>query len=127
MTPKRAMKRVLNSPQKAPIGALLESLSESRISILYLARQAKEAKREAQAKELTAQGQSLRKEIARLRRKVTADWDQEAKALVSRSESVRSRLEKMVRRTGKRSKNTTVFTRALDVVTTVLKLTKRVL
>ncbi|MBL0059857.1 MAG: hypothetical protein IPP35_12360 [Elusimicrobia bacterium] len=64
---------------------LLESLSESRIAILFLARQAKEAKNNALAKELTVRGQSLRTEIARLRRSVLNDWSKETKRLIAQA------------------------------------------
>ena len=74
MAPQRPMKLVFKkSEQGAPID-LLEFLSESRISVLCLARQAKEAKNKVLAKELTEKGQSLRTQMARLRRTVTIEW-----------------------------------------------------
>ncbi len=60
MTPKRPRGRVSHSTHQSPSIALFESLSESRISVLYLARRAKETKDMALAKELTKKGQSLK-------------------------------------------------------------------
>ncbi|MBK8870662.1 MAG: hypothetical protein KBD85_03825 [Elusimicrobia bacterium] len=97
--------------QRPPSFALFESLSESRISVLYLARRAKETKDMALAKELTEKGQSLKIEMARIstsgapsaalsesgriRRTLTADWNKESTALLKRSKTAQSELAKL--------------------------------
>lgn len=127
MSAKRPRSRVSNSPQQSPSIVLLETLAESRISILYFARQAKEAKNNVLAKELTAQGQALRSEIARLRRSAIADWAENAKTLVARAAVVQSRLTRLVQDAEKASKKSAVLTRALGLASTLLGLAKKVL
>lgn len=107
--------------------SLLESLSDSKISILYLARQAKEAKDNVLAKELTAQGQSLRTEITRLRRRVTPEWNKTTKALIVRAGTAQSELAKLIQDADKSAKKMRVFTRALTAASNILALAKKVL
>ncbi len=105
----------------------LESLSESRMAVLYLARQAKEVKDNVLAKELTAQGQALRTEIARLRRRVTPEWNKTTKALIVRAGTAQSELAKLIQDADKSAKKMRVFTRALGAVSNILALAKKVL
>jgi hypothetical protein len=127
MAPQRPMKLVFKkSEQGAPID-LLESLSESRISVLYLARQAKEAKNNSLAKELTAKGQSLRKEIERVRRTVTADLDKETKTIIAQAGAAQAQLAKLIQNAEKSSKKIAVFARARSAVSNILALAKRVI
>lgn len=123
----RSLKRVLPASPQASSIALIESFSETRISILYLARQAKEAKNNALAKELTVQGQTLRAEIARLRRTWTTDWDLKTKILLTQGRAAQSELARLMEDAEKSAKKTRVFTRAIDAVTTLLALTKKIL
>lgn len=121
------MNRVSNSTHQSPSIALLESLSDSRISVLYLARQAKEAKNIALAQKLTAQGQSLRQEISRIRRTVTTEWNKETKSLIARAETAQSELAKLIQDADKSAKKIRIFTRALSAASTILALAKKVI
>jgi hypothetical protein len=96
----------------------LESLSESRISVLYLARR---------AKELTEKGQSLKIELARIRRTLTADWTKESTALLKRSKTAQSELARLAEKAEKSVKKTKAFARALDAVSNVLAVAKKIL
>lgn len=127
MTRKRPMTRGLNSAQPSDGRSLLESLSDSEISILYLARQAKEAKDNVLAKELTAQSQALRTEITRLRRRVTPEWNKTTKALIVRAGTAQSELAKLIQDADKSAKKMRVFTRALTAASNILVLAKKVL
>ncbi|MBP9127256.1 MAG: hypothetical protein KBD85_03490 [Elusimicrobia bacterium] len=102
--------------------ALFESLSESRISVLNLARRAKEGKNIDLAKRLTAQGQSLRQEITRIRQTSTTVWTKETKSLISRAGTALSELAKLIKDADKSAKKIRVFTRALSAVSTILAL-----
>lgn len=113
--------------KRPPSIPLLESLADSRISILYLARKAKEAKNNALAKELTEKGQSLKIEMARTRRIVVADWSQKAGALLERSKTIQAELSKLAAEAEKSAKKIKLFTRALNAVSTLLALAKKVL
>ncbi|MBK8870668.1 MAG: hypothetical protein KBD85_03475 [Elusimicrobia bacterium] len=122
--------------------ALLESLSDSRISILHLARQAKETKDMALAKELTEKGQSLKIEMARIstsgapsaalseggriRRTLTVEWTKEAAALLKRSKTTQSELTRLAATAEKSARKTKVLARALNAVSNVLALVKKV-
>ncbi len=121
------MNRVSNSTHQSPSIPLLESLADSRISILYLARQAKEAKNNPLAKELTAKGHSLRKEMARIRRIATADWTKETVALLKRSKTAHSELAELIQDTDKSAKKIRTFTRALIAVSNILAVAKKVI
>jgi hypothetical protein len=113
--------------RESPSGPLLESLSDSRISILYLARQAKEAKDSAVAKELTAKAQSLRQEITRIRQTSTSAWTRDTKTLMSRAGTAQSELAKLIQDADKSAKKTKHFSRALGAVSTILAIAKKVL
>lgn len=127
MTLKRRTKQIpLLVPVASPI-ALLESLSESRMAVLYLARQAKEAKNIALAKKLTAQGQSLRQEMSRIRRTITPEWNKATKMLIARAGTAQSELAKLIKDADRSAKKTKIFTRALGAVSTILALAKKVL
>ncbi|MBK8870675.1 MAG: hypothetical protein IPN19_06415 [Elusimicrobia bacterium] len=121
------MNRVSNSTHQSPSTALFESLSESRISVLYLARRAKETKDMALAKELTEKGQSLKIEMARIRRTLTVEWTKEAAALLKRSKTAQSELAKHVADAEKSARKTKALARALTAVSKVLALAKKVL
>lgn len=127
MTLKPRTRRISSSASVAPPSALLESLAESRISVLYLARQAKEAKNNTLAKELTKKGQSLRTEIVRIRRTAAADWNKETKLLIARAGTAQSELFKLIENAKKSEKKLVILTRALGVVSNILSLTKKVL
>jgi hypothetical protein len=107
--------------------ALLESLSDSRISILQLARKAKEAKNNSLAKELTAKGQSLRKEIERVRRTVTSDLDKGTKSIIAQAGAAQAQLAKIIQNAEKSSKKIAIFSRALGAVSNILALAKKVI
>lgn len=127
MTIKRTPKRSLSPvPQASPL-ALLESLADTRISVLYLARQAKEAKNTALAKELTKKGQSLRTEIARIRQTVTTAWNTETQTIIDSAAIARSDLTQLIEEAEKSAKKIAVFTRALGVASNILGLAKKVL
>ncbi|MBK8870665.1 MAG: hypothetical protein KBG07_00660 [Elusimicrobia bacterium] len=96
--------------------ALFEPLSESRISVLCLARQ---------AKELTEKGQSLRTEMDRLRRTVTIEWTKETKTHIARAETAQSELTTLIEAANKSAMEMRFFTRALSTVSTLLALAKK--
>ncbi len=106
---------------------LLESLAESRISILFLARQATEAKEKVLAKELREKGQALRTEIARVRRAALAEWNQETKTHAAKAKVAQARLAKLVLQAEQGSKKSMILTRALGLASTLLGLTGKVL
>lgn len=110
-----------------PAVSLLESMAESRISVLYLARRAKEAKNTALAKELSDQGQRLRTEITRLRQTETAAWGTQSKSLVARAETAQSELAKLICDADKSAKKMRVFTRALTAASNILAVAKKVI
>lgn len=113
--------------QRPPSFALFESLTESRISVLYLARRAKETNDMALAKELTEKSQSLKIEMDRIRRTLTANWTQQATALLNRSKTAQSELARLAATAEKSAKKTKVFARALTAVSNILALAKKVL
>lgn len=115
-----------STPQTSPL-ALLESLSETRLAVLFLARQAKESKNTALAKELTAQGHALRNEIERLRRTLTAEWNAETKTLVARAGTAQAQLAKLLQNAEKSAKNMDTVVRALGVVSNILSLAGKVI
>lgn len=127
MSPQRVLKRVSVVPKQAPPIALLESLSETRISVLYLARQAKEAKNNSLAKELTVKGQALRKEIERVRRAVTSDLDKETRSIIAQAGAAQAQLAKLIQNAEKSSKKMVIFTRVLGFVSDLIALTKKIL
>ncbi len=127
MTPKRPLSRVSKLPQQTSSISLLESLSESRITVLFLARQAKESKDNALAKQLTEKGRSFKIEMARIRRIATADWTKETVALLKRSKTAHSELAKLIQDTDKSTKKIRVFTRALNAVSNILAVAKKVI
>ena len=117
----------LSAATPPPAVSLLESMAESRISVLYLARRAKEAKNTALAKELSDQGQRLRTEITRLRQTETAAWGTQSKALLARAETAQSELAKLIRDVDKSAKKMRVFTRALAAASNILAVAKKVI
>jgi replication fork clamp-binding protein CrfC len=120
---KKRVKSSRNPPVSLP---LLESLSDSQISVLYLARLAKENKQEALAKKLTSEAQSLRKEIARLRHTASTEWDKKTKSIVALTAVVCDRLNRIINQTQKKTKNLATFNRAIDVLSKILKMIKKV-
>jgi regulator of replication initiation timing len=124
---KNRVVREKTTSQRLPATALFESLAESRVSVLYLARRAQETKDTALAKELTEKGQSLKIEIARIRRTLTADWTKEAAALLKRSKTAQSELAELAANMEKSARKTKVLARALDAVSNVLAVAKKVL
>ncbi|MBL0059158.1 MAG: hypothetical protein IPP35_08640 [Elusimicrobia bacterium] len=102
-------------------------MSESRIAILFLARQAKEAKNNALAKELTVRGQSLRTEIARLRRSAIDNWSKETKTLTAKAGAAQARLTRLAQEAENSAKKLSVLTRALGLASKLLGLTQKVL
>ncbi len=106
---------------------LLESLAETRVSVLYLARRAQETKDTALAKELTEKGQSLKIEIARIRRTRTVEWTKESTVLLKRSKTAQSELARLAATAEKSAKKTKAFARALTAVSNILALAKKVL
>lgn len=124
---KNRVVREKTTSQRLPATALFESLAESRVSVLYLARRAKENKDMALAKELTEKGQSLKIEMVRIRRTLTADWNKESTALLKRSKTAQSELVRLAEKAEKSAKKTKAFARALDAVSNVLALAKKVL
>ncbi|MBK8870673.1 MAG: hypothetical protein IPN19_06405 [Elusimicrobia bacterium] len=122
-----SLRRIRTSSDARPPSptALFESLSESRISVLYLARQAKEGKNTDLAKRLTAQGQSLRQEITRIRQTATAVWTKETQSLIAQAGTAQSELAKLIKDADKSAKKTKAFARALAAVSNVLALAKK--
>lgn len=106
---------------------LLESLTESRISVLYLARRAKEINDMALAKELSEKGQLLKIEIARIRRTRTVEWTKESTVLLKRSKTAQSELARLAATAEKSAKKTKAFARALTAVSNILVIAKKVL
>lgn len=127
MTVMRNKKKSIDSVVQGSPMELLESLSETRISVIFLARQAKEAKDNALAKELTAQGQALLKEIERIRPTVGAGWDKETKALAARAGTAQAELAKLMQNAEKSGKNINTVARALGVVSNILTLARKVI
>ncbi|MBL8024262.1 MAG: hypothetical protein JNK54_08300 [Elusimicrobia bacterium] len=127
MTRKRPMARVSNGVEPAFSLSLLETLSESRISILQFARKSKEAQNDVLAEELTAQGQVLRLEISRIRQTVTPEWNKKTKLLIARAGTAQSELSKLIHEADKSEKKTRIFTRALGAVSNILALAKKVI
>lgn len=106
---------------------LLESLAETRVSVLYLARRAQETKDAALANELTEKGQSLKIEIARIRRTRTVEWTKEASVLLKRSRRAQTELAELTANMEKSARKTKGVTRALTAVSNILALAKKVL
>lgn len=127
MTPPRRSNRVPLLPNQDSAMIFLESLSESRMAVLHLARRAKEARNKDLAKELSEKSRSLRTEISRLRRTVAAEWDKETKALIARAGTAQSELAKLIQEADKSAKAMRVFTRALVAASNLLALAKKVL
>ncbi|MBK8870671.1 MAG: hypothetical protein IPN19_06395 [Elusimicrobia bacterium] len=114
------------------------ALFESRISVLYLARRAKETKDMALAKELAEKGQSLKIEMARIstsgapsaalsesgriRRTLTVEWTKEATALLKRSKTAQSELTRLAATAEKSARKTKAFALALDAASNVVGL-----
>ncbi len=104
---------------------LMESLAESQISIIHLARLAKEAKDKKLSDKLTAQARALRQEIARLRRSLHEEWKAGTARLTAGAKSAQAGLEKLVARVEQDKKLITRATKALSLVTDLLALSRR--
>jgi len=91
-------KKVIDHASARPLS---ESLAESRMSLLRLARIAREGKNTSLARELTAKAEALKFEIARLRRQNHAQWDADARRVRSRLNALDARLEEALHRASK--------------------------
>ncbi len=80
---------------------LLESLSASRMSLLHLARVAREGKNLPLARDLAEKAGALKTDIARLRRQSHGQWAAEARQVRVRLNILAARLEKISRRAGR--------------------------
>jgi hypothetical protein len=127
MTAKRSARLNRPTAQVVSGAALPDSLAETRVSVLHLARQALEAKDAALAKQLTAQGQALRAEIARHRKAAHAAWMADAKTIVPRLHAAQSRLSRLIEAGEKSAKRRANLTRALGAVSAILTLSRKVL
>lgn len=114
----------MSVPDKA---ALLESLADTRIELLYLEQKAKEAGDKAAAKELAARGAALKTRIVELRRLAHAEWVAAATPLEERFRKAVLALEKVLERDAKRRKAVNAAARAVAAVDDVLTLTAKVL
>jgi hypothetical protein len=104
---------------------ILETLAESRVSVLYLARRAREEKNKSLAEELSSQAKTLQSEITRLRRAAHVVWPAEANVLTGKFVGAQSRLTKIVEGIAKDQRRLQSSARVLSAVRGLFDLTAR--
>jgi phage shock protein A len=77
---------------------ILESLAETRVTLAYLAQKAKEEGNADLARRLNEQSQTLREEIARLRKAGQSTWRGDAEGIADQFRKAQSELKEEVKK-----------------------------
>jgi hypothetical protein len=104
----------------------IESLAEARLTVLYLARRAVEAKDKKTADRLDAQGREIKAQIAALRAFPHENWASAARGLGEQFEKARARLGKITAKMNRDKAALQNAARALGALDDLLALAKKI-